>query len=178
MEQVSRVWFTPQQKAELWERWKSGQCIAAIARTLGRRNKSGVYRVLALNGGIMPTPRRRAPLALRLDEREEISRELAAGQPLRQIASRLGRAPSTVSREIGRNGGAKAIGPDGRTSGPGIVPCVPNLSPGAAGAVTMARGPETGAAMVAGADRRLAEAAVPNRASPWFVTSISSCMPP
>ena len=83
MEQVSRVWFTPQRTAELWERWKSGQCIAAIARTLGRRNKSGVYRVLALNGGIMPTPRRRAPLALRLDEREEISRGLAAGQVLR-----------------------------------------------------------------------------------------------
>src|SRR5437763_1714020 len=106
MEQVSRVWFTPRQKAELWERWKSGQCIAAIARTLGRRNKSGVYRILALNGGIMPTPRRRAVLALRLDEREEISRGLAAGQSLRQIARGLGRAPSTVSREIRRNGGS------------------------------------------------------------------------
>jgi len=105
MEQVSRIWFTPRQKAELWERWKSGQCIAAIARTLGRRNKSGVYRVLALNGGIMPMPRCRASLALRLDEREEISRGLAAGQSLRQIACSLGRAPSTVSREIRRNGG-------------------------------------------------------------------------
>ena len=58
MEQESRIWFTPQQKSELWERWKSGQCIAAIARTLGRRNKSGVYRILALNGGIVPPPRR------------------------------------------------------------------------------------------------------------------------
>ena len=74
MERVSRIWFTAQQKAELWERWKSGQCIAGIARTLGRRNKSGVYRVLALNGGIAPNARRWAPLALRLDEREEISR--------------------------------------------------------------------------------------------------------
>jgi IS30 family transposase len=106
MEQVSRVRFTPQQKAELWERWKSGQCIAAIARTLGRRNKSGVYRVLALNGGIMPAPRHRARQALRFDEREEISRGLAAGQSLRQIAHRLGRAPSTVSREIKRNDGS------------------------------------------------------------------------
>ena len=106
MEQVSRVWFTPRQKAELWERWKSEQCIAAIARTLGRRNKSGVYRILALNGGIMPTPRRRAPLALRLDEREEISRGLAVGRSIRQIARGLGRAPSTVSREIRRNGGS------------------------------------------------------------------------
>ena len=107
MEQVSRVWFTPQQKAELWERWKSGQCIAAIARTLGRRNKSGVYRVLALNGGIVPTPRRRAAGTLRLEEREEISRGLAASQSLRQIACGLGRAPSTVSRKIRRNGGSK-----------------------------------------------------------------------
>ena len=127
MEQVSRVWFTPQQKAELWERWKSGQCIAAIARTLGRRNKSGVYRILALNGGIIPTPRRRAAVALRLEEREEISRGLAAGQSLRQIACGLGRAPSTVSREIRRNGGSRAIGRAGPTSGPGIGRCVPKL---------------------------------------------------
>ena len=105
MEQVSRVWFTPRQKAELWERWKSGQCIAEIARTLGRRNKSGVYRVLALNGGVVPMARRRAMVALRLDEREEISRGLAVGRSLRQIAHGLGRAPSTVSREIRRNGG-------------------------------------------------------------------------
>ena len=107
MKQVSRVWFTPKQKAELWERWKSGQCIAAIARTLGRRNKSGVYRILAINGGIIPTPRRRALLALRLDEREEISRGLAAGRSIRQIACGLGRAPSTVSREVRRNGGSQ-----------------------------------------------------------------------
>src|SRR6266478_3201996 len=108
MEQVSRVWFTPKQKAELWERWKSGQCVADIARALERRNKSGVYRVLALNGGIAPAPRRRALAALRLEEREEISRGIAAGQSIRQIAHGLGRAPSTVSREIRRNGGRRA----------------------------------------------------------------------
>jgi hypothetical protein len=54
MEGNARIWFTPKQKAELWERWKSGQCVADIARALERRNKSGVYRVLALNGGIAP----------------------------------------------------------------------------------------------------------------------------
>jgi transposase, IS30 family len=108
MELTSRTWFTPQQKAELWKRWKSGQCIASIARTLGRRNKSGVYRILALNGGIVPAPRRRAALALRLDEREEISRGLASGRSLRQIARGLGRAASTLSREIRRNGGGRA----------------------------------------------------------------------
>ena len=59
MEGNARTWFTPKQKAELWERWKSGQCVADIARALERRNKSGVYRVLTLNGGIAPAPRRR-----------------------------------------------------------------------------------------------------------------------
>src|SRR5215813_392523 len=54
MEGHARTWFTPKQKAELWERWKSGQCVADIARALERRNKSGVYRVLAGNGGIAP----------------------------------------------------------------------------------------------------------------------------
>jgi hypothetical protein len=58
MEQVSRIWFTPRQRAELWERWRSGQCVADIARALGRRNKSGVYRLLALDGGIAPNVRR------------------------------------------------------------------------------------------------------------------------
>ena len=107
MDWVSRVLFTPQQKAELWECWKSGQCVASIARTLGRRNKSGVYRILAASGGLVPAPRRRARLALRPDEREEISRGLAMGHSIRQIASCLGRAPSTVSREIRRNGGSQ-----------------------------------------------------------------------
>jgi transposase, IS30 family len=105
MEGHARTWFTPKQKAELWERWKDGQCVADIARALERRNKSGVYRVLALNGGIAPTPRRRASLALRLEEREEISRGIAAGWPMRRIAQGLGRSASTISREIRRNGG-------------------------------------------------------------------------
>ena len=108
MEGNARTWFTPKQKAELWERWKSGQCVADIARALERRNKSGVYRVLALNGGIAPAPRRRASVALRLEEREEISRGIAAGRSIRRIAQGLGRSPSTVSREIKRNGGCSA----------------------------------------------------------------------
>ena len=108
MEGNARTWFTPKQKAELWERWRSGQCAADIARALERRNKSGVYRVLALNGGIAPVPRRRAAAALRLEEREEISRGIAAGQSIRRIAQGLERSPSTVSREIRRNGGCSA----------------------------------------------------------------------
>jgi IS30 family transposase len=108
MGETARVWFTPKQKAELWEPWKNGQCIADIARALERRNKSGVYRVLAFNGGIAPAPRRRAPIALRLEEREEVSRGIAAGRSIRQIAARLGRSASTVSRELRRNGGTSS----------------------------------------------------------------------
>src|ERR1700720_2783937 len=109
MEGTARIWFTPQQRAELWERWKNGQCVADIARALERRNKSGVYRILAVNGGITPEPRRRAAGALRLEEREEISRGIAAGRSIRRIALGLRRSPSTVSREIRRNGGCRAF---------------------------------------------------------------------
>src|SRR5438270_11271148 len=108
MGEVARIGFTPKQKAELWDRWKSGQCVADIARALERRNKSGVYRLLAINGGIAPAPRRRAPLALSLEEREEISRGVAAGNSILQIARGLRRCPSTVSRELTRNGGSGA----------------------------------------------------------------------
>jgi len=104
---TSRIWFTAPQKAELWERWKSGLSVAAISRALDRRNKTGVLRIVTLHGGIAPAPRRRALAALRLEEREEISRGIAAGQSIRQIAHGLGRAPSTVSREIRRNGGSR-----------------------------------------------------------------------
>ena len=107
MEGNARTWFTPKQRAELWERWKSGQCVADIARALERRNKSGVYRVLALNDGIALALRRRAPRALRLVEREEISRGIAAGW---SIADRTGIQALAIndSREIRRNGGGSA----------------------------------------------------------------------
>src|SRR6266852_2937460 len=108
MEGNARPRFTPKQRAEVWDRWRDGQCIADIARALERRNKSGVYRVLALNGGISPAARRRAPIALALEEREEISRGIAAGRSIRRIAARLGRAPSTVTREVRRHGGRSA----------------------------------------------------------------------
>src|SRR2546430_1692693 len=108
MEWNARPRFTPKQKAELWDRWRNGQCIADIARALERRNKSGVYRVLASNGGISPAARRRAPVVLRLEEREEISRGIAAGRSIRRIAARLWRAASTAARHVWRHGGASA----------------------------------------------------------------------
>lgn len=108
MAEVARIWFTPKQKADLWGRWRAGQCVADIARALERRNKSGVQRILALGGGISPPARRRAAEALRLQEREEISRGIAAGRSIRRIAALLGTAPSTVSRELKRHGGRVA----------------------------------------------------------------------
>src|SRR5215831_2031238 len=127
MEGHARTWFTPKQKAELWERWKSGQCVADIARALERRNKSGVYRVLAGNGGIAPAPRRRALGALRLEEREEISRGIAAGRSIRRIAQGLERSPSTVSREIRRNGGCSAYRASEADKAPGGGHCAQSL---------------------------------------------------
>ena len=73
---TSRILFTAKQKDELWERWKNGQSVLAISRALERRNKTGVQRIVALNGGMAPAPRRRAVAALKLEEREEISRGL------------------------------------------------------------------------------------------------------
>src|ERR1700730_10716534 len=105
---TSRILFTATQKAELWDRWKNGKSAADISRALERKNKTGVERIVVLHGGIVPAPRRRALAALRLEEREEISRGTAVGRSIRQIAQGLGRAPSTVSREIRRNGGSQA----------------------------------------------------------------------
>ena len=105
---TSRILFTARQKAELWERWKNGQSVLAISRALERRNKTGVQRIVALHGGVAPAVRRRAVAALRLEEREEISRGIAAGRSVRRIARGLRRSPSTISREIRRNGGSQS----------------------------------------------------------------------
>ena len=83
---TSRIWFTAAQKAELWERWKNGQSAAAISRALERKNKTGVERIVVLHGGIGPAPRQRALAALRFEEREEISRGIAVGRSIPQIA--------------------------------------------------------------------------------------------
>jgi IS30 family transposase len=104
---TSRIRFTSAQKAELWERWKKGQSISAISRALERRNKTGVERIVVFYGGIAQAPRRRAVAALRFEEREEISRGIAARRSIRQIAREIGRSPSTVSREIRRNLGSQ-----------------------------------------------------------------------
>ena len=96
--------FTAAEKAEVWDRWRRGESLHEIGRAFGKLSSS-VYCQLAHTGGIRPRPRRRSRLALSLSEREEISRGIAAEQSLRSIAECLGRSPSTVSREIQRNGG-------------------------------------------------------------------------
>src|SRR4051794_16410265 len=99
-----RIHYTESQKALMWERWRQGESLQAIAQLFGR-NHSSVMGILAETGGIRPAQRCRSRLALTLAEREEISRAMVAGQSIRSIAATLGRAPSTVSREIKRNGG-------------------------------------------------------------------------
>jgi transposase, IS30 family len=104
MKQRTRIYYTESQKALMWDRWQKGDSLQQIAQ-LFDRNHSSVERILAETGGIRPAPRCRSRLALTLPEREEISRAVVAGQSARSIATSLGRAPSTISREIKRNGG-------------------------------------------------------------------------
>jgi len=96
--------FTELEKAEVWDRWQAGEAMRLIARRLGRESSS-VRTLIEDTGGVRPMPRRRSSRCLSLIEREEISRGVAAGESLRQIAARLGRAPSTVCRDVARNGG-------------------------------------------------------------------------
>src|SRR5207248_9167422 len=96
--------FTASEKTELWDRWQRGESLKAIGRAFGKPSSS-IYFQLAPHGGIRPPPRRRSRLALTLAEREEISRAIALDQSARSIARLLGHSPSTVSREISRNGG-------------------------------------------------------------------------
>lgn len=92
------------QRNELWRRWRAGESLTDIAAAL-QRDHSRIFHIVEAEGGIAPPPRRRSRLALTLLDREEISRSLARGDGVRAIARRLGRAPSTISREIRRHDG-------------------------------------------------------------------------
>jgi IS30 family transposase len=105
MKQRRRIYYSAEQRAEIWDRWQRGESMSSIGRRF-ERESSSIFSVLSPSGGIRPPERKRSRQALRLSEREEISRGLSTGQSLRTIAVRLGRAPSTVSREVDRNGGA------------------------------------------------------------------------
>jgi IS30 family transposase len=102
----TRIYYSDSQKAEMWDRWQRGETLHSIAQLFDRHHTS-VRGILAATGGIRPPERCRSRLALTLAEREEISRGIARDHSLRAIAARLKRAPSTISREVNRNGGLK-----------------------------------------------------------------------
>ena len=104
MKQRPRIYYSASQKALMWERWKQGWTLHQIGQLFDRPHTS-IHNILSKTGGIRPPERSRSATALTLAEREEISRALVMGESMRCVAVRLGRSPSTVSREIRRNGG-------------------------------------------------------------------------
>jgi hypothetical protein len=107
MKQRPRIYYSASQKATMWERWKEGWTLHEIGK-LFDRSHSSVHGIIATTGGIRPPERSRSQLTLTLDERIQISLGLAVGQSIRSIAAQIGRARSTVSREVKRNGGHTA----------------------------------------------------------------------
>jgi IS30 family transposase len=102
-----RSWgLSEQEQEELWARWRQGESLRLIARRMGKRGPS-IRAFVLQTGGVQRRPPQRAARSLAASEREEISRGIAAGDSCRAIARRLGRAPSTVSREVARNGGRR-----------------------------------------------------------------------
>ena len=107
MKYRQRTFYIDKQKSEMWDRWQRGESMSSIGRRFDRASSS-IFPHLAVTGGIRPPGRTRSRFALTLIEREEISRGLAAKRSFRSIARILRRSPSTISREIGRNGGRQA----------------------------------------------------------------------
>jgi IS30 family transposase len=101
-----RIYYNAEQKAQMWDRWQKGESLTAIGRVFDRPSSS-IFNQLSPSGGIRPPPRRRSRITLTLPEREEISRGIVCDLSVRAIATQLGRSPSTISREINRNGGLK-----------------------------------------------------------------------
>ena len=104
MKRRRRIYFTAEQKREIWDRWQRGESMSSIGRGFDR-DSSSIYPLLSRTGGIRPPDRKRSRLSLTLVEREEISRGLEGRLSLRCIARRLQRSASTISREVKRNGG-------------------------------------------------------------------------
>jgi IS30 family transposase len=104
MKYRTRTFYSETQKATMWDRWQQGETLHSIAQLFDRHHNS-VRGILAQSGGIRPAQRVRSNRVLSLSEREEISRGVVAGRSMRSIAASLERAPSSISREIRRNGG-------------------------------------------------------------------------
>lgn len=99
-----RIYYSNEAQSFIWDRYQAGEAVSSIGRYFDRPSSS-IHKILARTGGIRPAVKTRSTRHLSLAEREEISRGIVAGQSIRDIAKRLNRAPSTVSREIARNGG-------------------------------------------------------------------------
>src|SRR5215472_1318997 len=91
-------------KRDICSRWKGRQTLHEIGRAYGKCHNA-IRAVLLPRGGIPPLARRRSRLALTFAEREDISRGMASGSSIREIASCLHRAASTVGRKVARHGG-------------------------------------------------------------------------
>lgn len=104
MNRRRRIYFTSEQKCEIWDRWQRGESMSSIGRGF-ERESSSIYPLLSRTGGIRPPERKRSRLSLTLVEREVISRGLEGRLSLRCIARQLQRSASTISREVRRNGG-------------------------------------------------------------------------
>ena len=102
----TRLKYTKSMKSYIWDRYQQGDSIWSIARSFDR-SSSSIHGQIAQTGGIRPPERKRRQQALSLSEREEISRSIVANLSIRTIAIQLERSPSTISREINRNGGCQ-----------------------------------------------------------------------
>ena len=103
MTQGKRDRLSAKQRTDMWRRWKAGESLHEIGRAFGK-NHGSIRFLLAQRGGIVPAARRRSPQTLTLAEREDVSRGIASGWSIREIAKGLQRAVSTVSREVSRHG--------------------------------------------------------------------------
>ncbi len=104
MAKKPRRYLTIEQTEDLWARWSRGESLKAIGRAFDKTS-SAIYLVLSRTGGIRPPERKRHSKSLTLFEREAISRGLVQGLSIRAIAGMIGRAASTINREVSRNGG-------------------------------------------------------------------------
>lgn len=102
MAKIGRPGLPSEKRQRVWEIWRTGNSLSEISRTVGSPPGS-IYSILLPYGGFCQPPQKRRPGALSVAEPEEISRGLAAGESFRAIARRLGRAPSTMRREVAKN---------------------------------------------------------------------------